>query len=138
MLRPPPIAPLTTTLVPYPTLFRALGDGPPAAAVGLDDRVVDVAVVLLEPAHERGPDVERQVLEGVDEDVAVGGGELHGGVGAVALGCDALVPVVERRSRRLLGHLAGPGVLPGRWVEVRSEEHTSELPSLMRHSYAVI
>src|SRR3546814_8107288 len=60
----------------------------------------------------------------------------RGGVGAHAVAAPA-----EQAPHRLAGDLAGE--VPEREVEgpaaavVRSEEHTSELQSLMRHSYAV-
>ena len=79
----------------------------PGRAIGVDDAAVHVGMVRLEPREQRGPDVERQLLEGAEL-----------GVGSVALGGDALVPVVERRGARLLGHDPGPGVLTGRLVEV--------------------
>ena len=87
-----------------------LGDGAAGHAVGIDDAAVHVGVVRLEPRQKRGADVERQLLEGAQL-----------GVGSVALGGDALVPVVERRGPRLLGHDARPGVFARRLVEVPVE-----------------
>ena len=93
-----------------------LGDGAAGRAVGVDDALVHVGVVGLEPRQQRGPDVERQLLEGAEL-----------GVGSVALRGDALVPVVERRRARLLGHDPRPGVLAGRLVEV-PVEHRAAVP----------
>ena len=45
-----------------------LRDGPPRRGVGGEDRAVHVRVVRLEPGQQRGPDVEGQVLEGVDHE----------------------------------------------------------------------
>ena len=87
-----------------------LGDGAAGAAVGVEDALVHVVVVRLEPRQQRRPDVERQLLEGAEL-----------GVGPVALGGDPLVPVVERRGAGLLGDDPRPGVLAGRLVEVPVE-----------------
>src|SRR3989442_15136367 len=43
-------------------------------------------------------------------------------VGPVGLGRDPLVPVVEGAGRGLPRHLLGPGVLPGRLVEVAVDD----------------
>jgi hypothetical protein len=101
----------------------ALGDGAARAPVGVDEALVDVGVVGAQPRQERGPDVEGHVLEHVDAPA------LHFDLGdrAVALVGDALVPVVERRGRGLLGHLARPGVLPGRLVEVPVDDERDRI-----------
>ena len=93
---------------------------PPPRRVALDDPAEHVGVVPLEPRQQRRPDVEAQVLVVVDDgsDTAVLVDDTRPPVGAVALGGDALVPVVERRGRRLDRHLLRPRVLPRRLVEV--------------------
>src|SRR3546814_8959418 len=69
------------------------------------------------------------------------GAGLRAGLGGVRAGCavcrhgpDQMAERLKHRPgpRRLAGSLPGPGLSPG-----RSEEHTSELQSLMRISYAV-
>src|SRR3546814_7010036 len=73
------------------------------------------------------------------DDVAVPAIVDAGGVGSL------LEAQVRHMQQRLQGHGAdhrgirqiGPARQPGAGVKVRSEEHTSELQSLMRSSYAV-
>src|SRR3546814_8927537 len=103
MIRPPPRATLTDTLVPYTTLSRSLGSQL--------TRRLDV-VAELEP-----------VLPGAHD-----GREL--GVPLVELLGQSLVSV-GLRLREPLFHICVLGREP------RSEEHTSDLQSLMRISYAV-
>src|SRR3546814_2012818 len=107
MIRRPPRSTRTDTLFPSTTLFRS-------------DRVGVVALA-------RGDDVAAAVTEVVDahalEVVADRGVVRHAfhrgpGVAAVGLG----------------GHPPHRDIL---LVDVRSEEHTSELQSLMRNSYTV-
>src|SRR3546814_3579561 len=121
MIRRPPRSTRTDTLFPYTTLFRsALGAaGPPGAeqAVGL--------VTVARHAHQQ---------------VTCGIAQLHG----VA---PTLQPLHQRRKQVDMGRLAGFGQrvaeraagkgMDGQAAERRSEEHTSELQSLMRLSYAV-
>lgn len=99
-----------------------LGDGPTGPAVGVEDPLVHVGAVGLEPRQQRGAQVEREVLEQVHLG-AVGPGQR--GDRVVALGGDPLVPVVEGRRPRLLGDHAGPGVLPRRLVEVTVEDEAA-------------
>src|SRR3546814_6286163 len=117
MLRRPPRSTRTDTLFPYTTLFRS------------DRHARRVDAELVGAAHEprqRGVAVLQRHWEGV-------------------LGSH---PVVDRsddaagaRSHRAAARVAGVDVAhaPPAAVQehVRSEEHTSELQSLMRHSYAV-
>src|SRR3546814_1599724 len=124
MIRRPPRSTRTDTLFPYTTLFRAIG-------------------VVLDP----------QALASAAE-LAKGLAQLGGGVGVGAVDPDA--DVLHHRGLPRLAQVgrAGQQHEPpvGAEVEaleedvaeavvagqvVRSEEHTSELPSLMRTSYAV-
>src|SRR3546814_5673108 len=90
MIRRPPRATRTDTLLPYTTLFRSPG------------------------AQPRRPDSDRhRVLR--REARWIGSQTLD--------------------ERRVLLDVSGKAV--GRWRAMRSEEHTSELQSLMRISYAV-
>src|SRR3546814_10528014 len=115
MSRRPPISTRTDTLFPYTTLFRSL----PLAAPSYD------------PTKEFNADEATYAayLEGSYE-IPIGALTLDGVVGTRVVktdrtisgferveGSDAFSPIVAKRSR--------------------SEEHTSELQSLMRISYAV-
>jgi hypothetical protein len=101
-----------------------LGDGPARGPVGLDDAGVGVRGVVLQPRQQRGAHVERQpqVVVHDGDDAAVVVQDAGPAVGPVALGRDALVPIVEGRGRRLAGHHLGPGVLPRGLVEVAVED----------------
>src|SRR3546814_983835 len=124
-IRRPPRSTRTDTLFPYTTLFRSFLDDPgrdlaaPAGQLHLAEesqRLVD------RQHHQVG---QRPVG---DEDVARGGIQAR----AAAVGAGALADVL----RQLLAHRGRFG-LPVAALQVRSEEHTSELQSLMRISYAV-
>src|SRR3546814_9743817 len=111
MRRRPPVATRTDTLFPYTTLFRALRE--PRREPGEARRALGLP-------HRRGPR-------------AAHGAREQGGAQAVAgrardPGGDRLPPAGDPRRDR------GD---PGRRPVQRSEEHTSELQSLMRISYAV-
>src|SRR3546814_2545818 len=109
MNRRPPRSPPTDTLFPYPTLFRSL------LGVGLDPRRVA-------------------------EPVVAGAGEQHGVAdAAVEVDADAVVVGAGAQAARFVGG-GELGACTERDTERaagRSEEHTSELQSLMRSSYAV-
>src|SRR3546814_18374204 len=130
MIRRPPRYTRTDTLFPYTTLFRSEGaEGPPYARRAEDAALVvdhqPQAVAEAEPAHLRGEDVRRRqhvrqlaarVLDGVDV-------EEHRAGNVLRLELLARVQPFARQ------------VVAG--IHHRSEEHTSELQSLMRISYAV-
>src|SRR3546814_2212496 len=111
MIRRPPRSTRTDTLFPYTTLFRS----PPlvaridVAVAGAEHLVVDIGVDQVADFLVGRPDV------------------LEEHVRAVAVGA-------ERRGFHILGHSALDRIGDD---ERRSEEHTSELQSLMRISYAV-
>src|SRR3546814_8947790 len=112
MILRPPRSTRTATLFPYTTLFRSLG----VALVRHGERLG-----VGDGVHgERGgrPGVERLVLADLVEDQAVHG---EGSAGA---------PVAR-------GELVAGAVDGAELLVARSEEHTSELQSLMRISYAV-
>src|SRR3546814_8811391 len=118
MILRPPRSTRTDTLVPYTTLFRsprccsAACSRPAmeeAAATGAAARRTSGAPSLLVAEAELHPDLE--VADGIVDDVAADFGHLE----------PLEVP------QRLRGGADG-----------RSEEHTSELQSLMRTSYAVL
>src|SRR3546814_2762650 len=127
MLRLPPRSTLTDTLFPYTTLFRSLCDlfGQVAVAqlprrhVDRDEQSLGVGV-LVGPAHRVSAGrAQHRRADDLDQAALLGHVDEH-----------------RRRDR------AVPGMLPaqqrlGAGEAVRSEEHTSELQSLMRTSYAV-
>src|SRR3546814_20021505 len=105
MIRPPPLSTLTDTLLPSTTLFRS------AALVG----------------HHLGVGIGDAGGEGDRFGTRVEAHELA--VRAVAADTDRLAQQgVEAQLRQARGHDVGHRLRPGH----RSEEHTSELPSLMR------
>src|SRR3546814_3221783 len=114
MIRRPPRSTRTDTLFPYTTLFRSRG-----GARLCRDRFVDL--------------VEG---EGLDEPIE---GKTPGGVMRDQFGDEALriaVALDDPEDPVPGGHQRGdPDIERG--VGFRSEEHTSELQSLMRISYAV-
>src|SRR3546814_2735108 len=110
MIRRPPRSTRTDTLFPYTTLFRSGGHA-------IDRRALHVV------EQEQRPRVGF-----VDHEFDAAHRQPLGMAGIEALrGQRAQIADLEARRRTLLGHARG----------VRSEEHTSELQSLMRISYAV-
>src|SRR3546814_5316127 len=135
MIRRPPRSTRTDTLFPYTTLFRSAL----VAAAGVDELAFLRPVAeLLDVLHLRRP-VEYQL--GVEPRKAVLlGGEGHVVPGAEGFQVDPGLPGGGEGAGRAGGfqrieHLAE--LAPGLRRRVRSEEHTSELQSLMRISYAV-
>src|SRR3546814_10456273 len=107
MIRRPPRSQLTDTLFPYATLFRSTL-GP------ILEKVVDAtggAVVLAKVD--------------VDANRAI----------AQAFQVQSIPAVYAMRDGKVVDGFVG--ALPEHQVQARSEEHTSELQSLMRISYAV-
>src|SRR3546814_4175657 len=112
MIRRPPMYTRTDTLCPYTTLCRSVGLDPPAA--GVDPPALGDP--LANPCEQDrvgllDPGEQHDLVAGEDEVVVL----VH-----------PLDRGPERRARLLVA------LLPR-----RSEEHTSELQSLMRNSYAV-
>src|SRR3546814_1062463 len=123
MIRRPPRSTRTDTLFPYTTLFRSIDDLPHHAGIAFRD-----------PAEgEEGgahPALGKQAEDAVD--VA-----FHAARMAVpVLAADLLR---QRRDLEIVFDIHGHGARRhiGACWRVRSEEHTSELQSLMRISYAV-
>ncbi len=104
-----------------------LRDRAAAVAPGSDDRAVHVRPVVLEPRHERRPDVERHQPVVVDErdERTVVVEDARERVRSVALVGDSLVPVVRGRCRRLHRNGLGPGVLARGLVEVPVDHEPS-------------
>src|SRR3546814_10150454 len=115
MLRRPPISTRTDTLFPYPTLFRS-GKGERDQFVGIAD--YRACHALTDAPFEHTVDGQRA---DIGYELSFLGCERRA---RSNLGCNR----IHARARQLQGALASI---------VRSEEHTSELQSLMRISYAV-
>src|SRR3546814_2682563 len=114
MIRRPPRATRTDTLLPYTTLFRSPLPSPPhpLKGGGVDD---DLPRLSGRTAQPRG---------------AVGRGRARGQACPRRAGMEGLLPFSQRKDAELLRQRR-QGLLS------RSEEHTSELQSLMSISYAV-
>src|SRR3546814_2163466 len=162
MIRRPPRSTRTDTLFPYTTLFRARG----AAArrrrkKSGSGRVPLPRAVALELLHHAGDLVVRQHpwrAQGLRQIVLLGQGlhfarqperalQVRAGGDHAVVGEQADAAAFQRRQRirrELRGAVGGVGrdadgraAGGGDHVVHRSEEHTSELQSLMRISYAV-
>src|SRR3546814_6582775 len=125
MIRRPPISTRTYTLFPYPTLFRS-------GRLGRRRHDVEIARISRQIVS-RALDLEED--RGLDAGKLASAWNLELVVVPVALELHFLLePVAGHIGLHLLDHR-----LHGRAdrLLIRSEEHTSELQSLMRISYAV-
>src|SRR3546814_6561777 len=139
MIRRPPRSTRTDPLFPYTTLFRSV---PPNG--GLDVEFVEV--VFLHPEAHAGRDRGSFRTAGragvVAQDADIGVSDVGRDVALVGV-----VVVEPRRAVRIAADVRDVGAAEGEIVDAiggvvgqavaRSEEHTSELQSLMRISYAV-
>src|SRR3546814_4689223 len=129
MFRRPPRSTRTDTPFPYTTLFRS-NSGQPVAQVGQGQARV---AVVNEDAARRLP--QMPMLQGVvDEDVVPPA--MPALVDGHA-GDDPRTGKVRRRPALLLRLRPSTARAARQDDRIRSEEHTSELQSLMRISYAV-
>src|SRR3546814_6234998 len=118
MIRPPPGSTRTDTLFPYTTLFRSLGSGHAVANTTVD-------FVSLDPAQQ-----------GLRHTTDLRRDRRHGGPQRWVL-----TAMLLHHPNGTLAHLGGKrvclvhGSILSRVGASRSEEHTSELQSLMRISY---
>src|SRR3546814_10769265 len=134
MIRRPPGSTRTDTLFPYTTLFRSDGDDLDVAAEILHRRAQHVA-----------PDAAETVDTNLDRHVTL----LQGKTGKTRKGKKHAILAVSRPrfhprrapSRHENDATPAPrrpfAAAGARRARLRSEEHTSELQSLMRTSYAV-
>src|SRR3546814_1765174 len=107
MIRRPPRSTRTDTLFPYTTLFRSVV-------------VVEVLVMPVQAQIARDTAGDLRLLAGIVVGVVVDG------------------PAREGNVQALFRHSGDDaGIDPTGKSQGRSEEHTSELQSLMRNSYAV-
>src|SRR3546814_6016984 len=118
MIRRPPRSTRTDTLFPYTTLFRSL----------LADIVVQLQRLLFSQFN--------------DSPAVVAGGHTENREGRLMeCGCFQCASSTDARHRSASRRLPGGRGCRARsrscWHGHRSEEHTSELQSLMRNSYAV-
>src|SRR3546814_7526317 len=111
MIRLPPRVTRTYTLFPYTTLFRALIIGPALGPALRDDRIVG-------GIDQRAPLAARRVVV-IRRDIGIGVERI----------------LLRHQPRARLEDIAPELRLA--FIDPRSEEHTSELQSLMRNSYAV-
>src|SRR3546814_3479036 len=116
MIRRPPRSTRTDTLFPYTTLFRSGSDAADAEGRhgGTRRRRPRAAVDRRRAGHRRGRAPHAGTAQGA-----------HGARGDA----DPRGAAAERHGARLFRRARG--------LRDRSEEHTSELQSLMRNSYAV-
>src|SRR3546814_3143020 len=139
MIRRPPRSTRTDTLFPYTTLFRSARGEDFAAVLGDPDAVLELGGERAVAGH-RGPAVGEhldRIFAGVDHRLDR---EEHAGfqfgAGAGAPGVDDLGRVVEHLPDAMAAEIAHHRIAMPLGMGLRSEEHTSELQSLMRISYA--
>src|SRR3546814_8141865 len=129
MIRRPPISTLTATLFPYTTLFRS-------EAVGLDQAASDSS-----PAASDALVNAYEIFGASFEDV----GSVYGVLDAINISARSAIEARQGQARVRVDTMHSTKglefdiVIVSAWEEgnFRSEEHTSELQSLMRISYAV-
>ena len=88
--------------------------------VRVHDGLVEPRMVPVQPGQQRWAEIEADLGVVVDDidDIPVAVQDARAGIGAVAFGGDALVPVMVGVGRILDLDLLEPGVLPGRLVEM--------------------
>src|SRR3546814_1050600 len=126
MIRRPPISTRTDTLFPYTTLFRSVAL--PAGCSWSNICAVNLGAPLTADAD--GVCASQAIT-------AAAGGTINGAfaTGGVAT-FDVPRNVVAAWTTAAVLTVTGTDAYGNALVESRSEEHTSELPSLMRLSYA--
>src|SRR3546814_7226879 len=126
MIRRPPRSTRTDTLLPYTTLFRSLHfslrDLLSVRNIAVPGALVQIIVAT---------------LMGIGIGVALGWGVLAGFVFGLALSVASTVVLLRSLQSRNLVETEQGRIAVGWLIVERSEEHTSELQSLMRISYAV-
>src|SRR3546814_9477384 len=141
MIRRPPSSTRTDTLFPYPTLFRSghhlavpqIAQNLARRRLGHAEGDAAAGSAPVEPEHQPRPFPRAAIMLRIDAE------------GAVIAAQQRRLPLQEDESRvPHQGAVAEDPDVPIAWqgIEIglpvrRSEEHTSELQSLMRISYAV-
>src|SRR3546814_5966475 len=134
MIRPPTRATRTDTLFPHTTLFRSRAPVAmilhphPQGGGTMNDRMTQA---LYKTIQRRGFATLRFNFRGVGRSQ----GTFDNGVGELSDAAAALDWVQSFHPEAQTTWIAGFSF--GAWIGMRSEEHTSELQSLMRISYAV-
>src|SRR3546814_8864691 len=127
MIRRPPRSTRTDTLFPYTTLFRSI-------VQAVADHQAVVAVLAL--GDQSDLELRAVDADGVGNAVHLPGDRCsHTPFDVVGIVVLAVDQVVAGLFEGVLDAFVGEAVVAG--FEVGSEEHTSELQSLMRSSYAV-
>src|SRR3546814_2497910 len=140
MIRRPPRSTRTDTLFPYPTLFRSVIEDEALVAFELASILEDAGAIVEGPAGSAGEAL--RIIESTALDGAFLDGNLNG---------ETVDDVAAALTRREVPFLFVSGYerdhLPPAFSDVatiskpfspRSEEHTSELQTLLSLSYAVL
>src|SRR3546814_7475828 len=132
MLRRPPRSTRTDTLFPYTTLFRSEAHALGRSKGGLSTKIHAATDALGNPVRflltggERNDITQIEgLLDGLQARHVLADKGYDGQRAMGAIAASGAKPVVPRRRTT------------AQWRSFRSEEHTSELQSLMRISYAV-
>src|SRR3546814_13426048 len=136
MIRLPPISTRTDTLFPYTTLFRSIGERQSYRYFQTAEKITAARAYQIGLAHEV------VAPEQLDEQVgAIVAALLAGGPMAQAASTELIRAVANQPLTADLiadtAHRIAQLRITPEDKEGRSEEHTSELQSLMRDSYAV-
>src|SRR3546814_3413064 len=143
MIRRPPRSTLTDTLFPYTTLFRS--DAADALTAGEPDAIANMANVAA-LLWEALPDLNwAGFYRNVNGELVLGPFQgrsacirISFGKGVCGTAAATLEPQCVEDVNAFPGHIACDSASASELVvPLRSEEHTSELQSLMRISYAV-
>src|SRR3546814_5537654 len=137
MIRRPPRSPRTDTLFPYTTLFRSLQarDAQPRNAGAFDRAAPSREFLVAQPvARASFLDAEQPAVDR-GQHLRLAAADPIGGAGRRQI-LQGQRTQWSHHGRRPIGLLFEHNEFSIR-AAMRSEEHTSELPSLMRISYAV-
>src|ERR1051326_6119453 len=100
-----------------------------AFAVRLNNTRVCIRVIALEPAHQGWPEIEADIRVVIGERVR--GGRVyvwHKSIRRIALGVNALIPIVKRRRTQFRFHHPGPGIFARRLIKVTVNNKRSHEP----------
>src|SRR3546814_9935482 len=123
MIRRPPISTRTDTLFPYTTLFRSIFE-------------LEIAFARRELVEFARGEATRGIADLAFEHLQDADERFVGGAAGMCFGAEARGNALVARNefgQILADELADIGGRWGRWIECRSEEHTSELHAIMRN-----